>query len=239
MKILIVGSLYDVELKALVDTMKSKTTTQDPLATFYEGILFNKPVVVCQTKVGLLYTAAAVTYAIGKYKPDMVLDIGCSNGYLNMEQGNIVVGLTSINLTSIKTEYRKQGEGSNPEKWTLVNYLYGEREKIKEQKGSEELINKFKDFVFMNSIKNVAYGVIGSGDIINKEHDRVEYLADNYNVLCEDMSAVSTYSICNELGIKHIGIKIVSGNEANGVLSQREQGLKLQPVILKFLEYIN
>ena len=45
MKILIVGSLYDVELKALVDTMKSKTTTQDPLATFYEGILFNKPVV--------------------------------------------------------------------------------------------------------------------------------------------------------------------------------------------------
>ena len=239
MKILVVGSLYDVELNTICDALKNKTVEQGPLCTFYEGTYMFKEIIVCQTKIGLLQSSAAVTYAINKVKPDFIIDIGCANGFLNMNQGDVVVGLTSINITSFKTETKKQGEGCDPKNWKLVNYIYGEREKLIEQRASQILVEKFKEFEMMKDVKNINYGVIGSGDIINREYDRIEYLADNYNVLCEDMSAIAVYTIANELNVPAISIKIVAGNEASGVDIQREQGLKLQPLVLKFIEYLN
>ena len=80
MKILIVGSLYDVELNTICDSLKNKTVEQGPVCTFYEGTYMFKDIIVCQTKIGLLQTSAAVTYAILKHKPDYIIDIGPEGG---------------------------------------------------------------------------------------------------------------------------------------------------------------
>ena len=55
-------------------------------------------------------------------------------------------------------------------------------------------------------------GIIGSGDVWNAEKDRLLWLSENYQVICEDMETVGTYKIANQFKIPTIGIRILSDN---------------------------
>ena len=59
-------------------------------------------------------------------------------------------------------------------------------------------------------------GRIASGDIWNKEKDRINFLHDKYLTSCEEMEIYSVYSICHQEKIPCVGIKIISNNEMNG-----------------------
>lgn len=115
MKILVVGSIFDVELANIVESLKNKNAVREKLANFYEGIYQGKQVIVCQPPIGLINTAAAVTWALEKYKPDCILNIGVANGYLHIHVGEVVVGLSTINISSMKTGEHSQGQKSSPD----------------------------------------------------------------------------------------------------------------------------
>lgn len=238
MKILVVGSIFDIELANIVESLKNKNAVREKLANFYEGIYQGKQVIVCQPPVGMINAAAAVTWALEKYKPDYILNIGVANGYLHIHVGEVVVGLSTINISSMKTETHTQGQKSSPDNWELISYRYGERDRLIDQKANEDFVDKFKGFEIMNESKNINYGVIGSGDIVNKEYDRIEFLADNYNVLCEDMAGVAVYTVANAYNVPALDIRIVSKNESMREREERDTGLKLQSLILKFIEYM-
>ena len=59
-------------------------------------------------------------------------------------------------------------------------------------------------------------GRIASGDIWNKEKDRINFLHDKYNTSCEEMEIYSVYTISKQEKIPCLGIKIISNNEMNG-----------------------
>ena len=68
---------------------------------------------------------------------------------------------------------------------------------------------------FINKIE-VREGRVASGDIWNKEKDRIKYFNEKYSTLCEEMELYSIYKICEQEKIPCIGIKIISNNEMNG-----------------------
>ena len=53
---------------------------------------------------------------------------------------------------------------------------------------------------------------MGSGDVWNNEKDRLLWLSEKYDIICEDMETISTYQIGLKFNIPTIGIRILSNN---------------------------
>ena len=66
---------------------------------------------------------------------------------------------------------------------------------------------------------NLHYGILGSGDIFNREVDRINWIREHKNTLCEDNESIAVYTICNKLNINCIGFRTISNNE----LTQTEE----------------
>ena len=148
---------------------------------------------------------------------------------------DIVIGESCININSYWTAKTKKGEGSNLANWELVNFLSGEEDRLVEQKGDNTLIELTKKVDFDG---NVYYGKIGSGDIWNNEYDRIMFLNNKYHILCEDMEAISIYTVANQFEIPVISIKMISDNSLIGEEYDREVGKYLDRYILKYLELL-
>lgn len=62
-------------------------------------------------------------------------------------------------------------------------------------------------------MKKYIFGTIASGDIWNKNIERIRFLNANYGALCEDMEAVSVYTVASLYDIPVVAIKGISNNE--------------------------
>ena len=237
MKILIISAMADVELNYLIKELRNIKTIKTKICKFYEGKIFDKEIILCDAKVGLINTASAMTLAIEKYKPDYIINQGCSGGFgKNIHKLDIVVGTKCINITSIKTKFRKIGEGSNIDDWELINFIAGEEDRLVPQNGSEKLINFIKNIE--NSYKDgkIHYGTIGSGDMWNKECDRIIWLNEKYNILCQDMEGVAVYTVANLYNIPAIDIRVISDNEILKEEYDRNVSIKAQKFTMNLLE---
>ena len=142
-----------------------------------------------------------------------------------------------ININSYRTPNLKRGEGSNPANWELLTFLSGEQDRLIEEKASQDLIAVAKK---INNSKygNIYIGKIGSGDVWNREIERILYLNRNYDILCEDMESIATYTIANSQNIPVISIKMISDNSLIGEEYNREVGKYLEDFILKYITKI-
>lgn len=238
-KILIVGAMIDVELKYLINRLKNCKKTIYPVCTIYEGILYNKNIILCDSGIGLINTSSSITFAIEKYHPDIIIDQGCAGGFsTDIHKSDIVVGISCINITSILTKHKEIGEGSNLDDWELINYLPGQPDRLVCQEGSRQLINFIKQNQNEYKYGKIHFGVIGSGDIWNKECDRIIYLNKMYKILCEDMEGIAVYTVANNYNIPAIDIRIISDNEILKEEYDRNVAIKAQEFILKLLELV-
>lgn len=214
MKILIISAMADVELNYLIQKLENKKIEQTKICKFYIGTIFEKEIILCDAKVGLINTAAATTLAIEKYNPDYVINQGCSGGFgKNIHKSDIVIGTECINITSIMTKFKEIGEGYSLDDWELINYIAGEKDHLVPQKANEKIINIIENMQNKYSEGEIHYGVIGSGDIWNKECDWIIHLNEKYNILCEDMEGVAVYTVANAYNIPAIDIRVISDNE--------------------------
>ena len=86
-------------------------------------------------------------------------------------------------------------------------------------------------------MKNKVYtGTIGSGDVFNREIDRIDWISNNFGNLCEDMESIGVYSVCNKFNIPCIGIRIISNNEITGEELDENQAIILQELLVESLE---
>ena len=158
---------------------------------------------------------------------------GATTKYLKTK--DIIVAESVININSYRTLFKEKGEGSNPNEWELLTFLSGEPDRLIEQKANLELMNITKKIL---NNKNTYFGKIGSGDVWNREIDRITYLNESYNILCEDMEAIATYTIANQNNVPAISIKMISDNILTGEEYNRKTGLLLQDTIIEYIEKI-
>lgn len=211
--ILIVGAM-NPEINYLVEKIENCKQSQISVYEFYEGTINNYPVVLVKTGIGLVNASSAVTIAIQKYNPILILNEGTAGGItVNRHKKDIIIGTEVFNINSYKTPYKELGEGSDSRDWELMMFTDGgidQKTVFKSDESLAQIAYSIKD-VYKNG--SVYTGVIGSGDVWNREKDKLKYLDEKHNVSCEDMESIAIYTVAQNYNIPVLAIKIMSDNE--------------------------
>ncbi len=202
----------------------------------YTGLFNSYEIVILLSKVGLINTSSSLTMAIDKYPPKLVINIGISGSTSpNIHIKDIVVGTSILNINSYRTPFLEKGSGTNPNNWELLTFLSGEEDRILEEKADKLLLKLTEK---LSNCSKIFYGKIGSGDCWNREIDRITYLTDKYNILCEDMESIATYTIANNMNIPVISLKCISDNILTGEEYNRNVSIDFQQNILEYISIL-
>lgn len=234
-KVILVVVAMEVEVKVLLDKLTNYEVKNKMGFTFYEGNIDDKKIIVLLTGVGVINAASAMMVAMMEYNPSYVINYGIAGAMSrDIHTKDIVIGTSVCNINSYRTLDLQEGEGSNPNTWELLTFLSGEKDRYIEYESDNKLLNLVKSISYDNG--NIIYGKIGSGDIWNREVDRILYLNKEYGIIVEDMEAVSIYSIASKYNVPVISIKIISDNSLIGEEYNREVGIYLQDFVLNYLK---
>ncbi len=235
-KALVIAAMEDVELNYIKKQLENLKKIEDKICTFYEGIIKGENIVLCESNVGLINTAMSLTHAIEKYKPKVIINEGIAGGCEEtIHKKEIIIGTQAINITSIDTTKKNKGEGIDIEGYTLATFKKNDdNNEVIEQKANEKLIELAKKIA--GEDKKIHFGKIGSGDIWNRQIDMLLKLNRKYKMLCEDMEAISVYTIANKYEIPAISIKVVSDNIVLGEEYERNISDISQIFTIKMIE---
>lgn len=173
-----------------------------------------------------------------KFNPMIIINIGIAGATTKeIHTKDIVIGEECININSYRTPNLKEQEGSNPNDWQLLTFLSGEEDRFTVQSANQALISLVKDVSNLEQRK-IHYGRIGSGDVWNREIDRILFLNKEYQILCEDMESIATYTIANQWNIPVISFKTISDNALTGEEYNREVGSVIQNYLLEYLDVL-
>lgn len=236
--ILIVAAMNS-EIDYLVDKIEKCKIVEKTPYKFYEGELQNYPVVLVKTNIGLVNAASATTLAIEKYNPLIILNEGTAGGITeNKHKKDIIIGTEVFNINSYKTPYKELGEGSDSRNWELMTFTEGEIDKKLIFESDERLVELSYELKDEYKQGKVSKGVIGSGDVWNREKDKLNYLDKVHKVACEDMESIAIYTIAKNYNLPVLAIKIMSDNELLGEEYEPKVGVYVQEFVYKVIKKV-
>ena len=179
MEILFVFAMIS-ELSFLLNKFPERTSEKIGEYTLYKMKHQKNNIYILHSKIGSLDTAISLTRVLNKIKPDFIINAGTAGSHdANLNVGDIIIAKEVININQIKTKYKKLNEGSNSLDWELNTFEEGEdNDKLKIYYGEEKLIKLIRIISFTNKI-GVKEGRVASGDIWNREIDRIKFFNKN------------------------------------------------------------
>jgi adenosylhomocysteine nucleosidase len=175
---------------------------------FYRGRFCGKDLIVCKTEIGIINAAAATAAGILTFHPRAVINQGTAGAHIpQLHIGDIVVGKECVNINDLKMPARGSGEGSDPLKWEFSKRSVRRR-------ADPDLLKLFERAEYPGYRK--VSGILGSGDLFSREADRIAWIHQNRNNLCEDMESISAYEVCGRFSVPCIGLRVISNNELTG-----------------------
>lgn len=243
--ILIQGAMEE-ETACLVKALTNPKTVYLGVWEYVTGTLYDYPVVVSRTRIGMSNAAASTVLAIEHFNPIAIINQGTAGGHSPaLHTGDIVLATSVINIGAFETQYLKRDEGMCPATWSLrALESYNRTEQVWQEK-----IHYYADTLLLETARDVAKcydtmqvveGVIGSGDLWNKEIDRILWLNETLQTVAEEMEAASVAQIAANYDIPYLCIRIVSNNEMYEEVFDATTGIECQNFVLKVVEnYIN
>jgi adenosylhomocysteine nucleosidase len=212
--ILIQGAM-DLETSTMIEALEDAEEQTLYGYTFVSGTLDGYPVVISKTQVGMVNAAATTTIGIMTYNPIAVINQGTAGGHDEaLHQGDIVIGTTTVNINSFKSDWAAAGAGIDPTKWinrSTEVYVDGEIADVMQLHSNAALVEIAKTVAYENGA--LVEGVIGSGDVWNKELDRIALIHDTFDTSCEEMETFAVAQVCAYMDVPFLGIRILSNNE--------------------------
>ena len=236
-KILILAAMPS-EINYLI--LKFEKITEEEIKGYkcYKTNIKNNEIYFLLTQVGEINSSISTTKTILKIKQNKIINIGTAGSHKkNLKIGDLIIGEEIINMNSIITPFKKLNEGSNPLIWNITTFISDSENKLIKLKGDENLIKLIEKVGIKYNI-NLIKGIISSGDIWNKEIDRINYFNEKYNSLCEEMEAYGIYYISIQENIPVISLKVISNNELNGEKFDKNSAIKLQDFVYNILNEI-
>ena len=228
------------EFRNLVNKLDRRKENKVLEYRIFEGEMNSYPVVIVETLIGLVNTAIVLTKVIDIYKPIAIINQGTAGGHeYNIHKFDLVIGNEVVAINSIKTNVMQLGRGVNPLDWNIGEYNL-EKIEVTIHSAAEDMINLVKTIESKYSYGKIHYGRIGSGDVWNREIDRIKWFNKKFKTLCEEMEALSVYKIANMNNIPVIAIKVISNNE---IIQEKYDVLTAnacQEFVYEFIkEYVN
>ena len=229
--VLIQGAM-DIEIQKMIDKLEEKEKIVISDYEFYIGKVSHYNVIISKTLIGTINATIATILGIEKFKPDIVINQGIAGAHReSIHIGDIIIGEKCYNINAYSMPSKNRGEGSNPFEWEPDK-------RAKEIKSADyELVQKFQKFLQEKHRGKVYIGTIGSGDVFNREIDRIDWINNKFGNLCEDMESIGVYSVCNKFKIPCIGIRIISNNEITGEELDENQAIILQNLLVESLVF--
>lgn len=83
------------------------------------------------------------------------------------------------------------------------------------------------------------FGRLASGNIWNKNKERIKYINQRYGAICEDMESIAIYKVADIYNIPAVCIKGISNNEVLGESYDYSVSHKMQKVTEKIIQEID
>ena len=99
----------------------------------------------------------------------------------------------------------------------------------------KKLVNIIEEILKLNCSNKIYRGILGSGDVFNREIDRIDWINNIFKNYSEDMESIGTYSVCNKFNIPCIGIRIISNNEILLEKLDKTKAIELQEILISIL----
>lgn len=232
--ILIQGAI-DIEINYLISILENKEEIHIGTYRFYKGEISGYPVIISKTKIGQTNAGASTSIAILKYNPILIINQGTAGGHgRKIHRGDIVIGKDYINLTAFRIERREEGTGADLQGWQMRAFYTDTQHHI--YNVADERLMKIADDL-RNEYKygKVYKGRIASGEIWNRESDRIMYIYNTYKTLCEEMETGAVYTIAKNFKVPVIGIRVITNNE---VLKETYEKMFAKDIAIKCQEYV-
>ena len=230
--ILIQGAM-DIEIEYLIRRLDKKEKNIICGFEFFKGTIDGRNVVISKMEVGVINATIATTLGIINFHPDIVINQGIAGAHRkDIHTGDIIIGKKCCNINAYSMPTRKQGEGSSPFEWEL-------NKRAKDVKyGDTALINIVENYFEKNNKYKIKYitGTLGSGDVFNKEYDRIIWINDNFQNDSEDMESIGTYTVCDKFSVPCLGIRIISNNEILGEKLNKYKAFELQMILINLIK---
>lgn len=240
MKPIIIQGAESSEIDYLVEKLENKEEILIGKYLFFKGNYEKKEVIISKTKVGEINSASATTIAILKFSPKCIINQGTSGGHgKNIHKGDLIIGEKYIQINSFFSNYLEEGKGSNIENWVIQEYKSEDDINSNYNYANKDLLKLAKNLIPNISKNPVHIGIIGSGDMWNREIDRILYLNEKYETLCEDMETAGVYKVSNSFNVPAISIRIVSNNEILKEEYEPSIARKCQEIIYEFIKRID
>ena len=233
-----IGGAMTIESQVMMDAL------EDPQLIELEGYLFVKgkingyPVVAYKTEVGMVNATMSTLLGILEFNPRAVINNGTSGGHdYALHTGDIVLGGKIVNINSFKTDHLDEGAGFAPETWswrTTTIRVNGEFTKVSALESDPELLALAQTIPYTKG--NLVVGVIGSGDVWNREIDRILDIHADFGTSCEEMETFAIAQVCAQLNIPFLGTRILSNTELYMEDFKPETGIDNQEYVLDLVE---
>ena len=149
------------------------------------GELNGNDLLICISKVGMVNMASLVTYVAVKYSPDCFVNYGIIGGYGDIHKGSLMIVKDCININSTQFDAAPQGAGISLDRARLVTFGENLDNAPVIYESDKQLVSIAETVAYKDIIK----GRLGSGDIWNKEYDKIMLFYNKYQVFGEDMDA--------------------------------------------------
>ncbi len=223
------------EAQVLINKLKDCKEITENGFKFFIGSIYDKKIIIGISQPGLINMSSMLSIALIKYNIGAVINYGMAGGYgEKIRKNDIIIGEECMNINSYVTEKLKKGIDINL--WNFVTFFDNKKDELIIYKANEVLLNYCKKIKHNNS--NIIYGRIGSGDVWNREHEKIMMLHDKYKICCEDMESVAVYQLSSHFNVPYISIKGISNNEILDELYDNSVLENLLTFILKLLQII-
>ncbi len=208
--------------------LSSGTFNEEKIGGFslYQGEINEVSVVISQTKIGMANAAAATALGIVRYAPRAILNQGIAGAHgEELNTGDVILGQQVVSIHSL--EKPSLAEGVDYKKWEHFDFFDGDCTFY----GDESLLDLFHKAEYKQGKK--LQGVLGSGDVWNREGEYIRHLVSLRKTTCEDMETFAVCQIAREFQVPVLGLRIISNNELLGTTYDPSQAKVLQEFIIE------
>lgn len=213
MKPILITGAEDTELNILLDKLEDKKEGYIQGYNFYKGFFLKYPVIILKTDVGIINATISTTVAIQEFDPCIVINQGTAGSHVvDFTRGDLVIAEKVSMMNSYVTPSKKEKMEVNALEWNIKTFA-----------NDKQIINTDEKLLYMaNLIKseylygNVHNGVIASGDMFNRESERIKWFNKKFKTVCEEMEGFAVYSVGERFKVPVIDFRVISNNELTG-----------------------